>query len=167
MAAAKQTAEAALDAVPERSNAKAVWTCGAAIGDDAYVAFNFKELEGKYFGSETDANKGELLTIDSELAVVDPHAAHAAIQYTPLTRVDWVMRVHLPEETKSLARGRRPHTPRVLRLCLGAGPLDPERAFEVTGTPGLRARALGTPGQMGRRWLRSSGGARVLLLPPF
>ena len=36
-AAAKEAAEAALDAVPERSRAKGVWSCGAAIGNDAYV----------------------------------------------------------------------------------------------------------------------------------
>ena len=44
-AATKEAAEAALDVVPERSGAKGVWSCEAAIGDDAYVTSELKELE--------------------------------------------------------------------------------------------------------------------------
>ena len=33
-------------------------------------------------GSGTGANKGELITIASELAAPYPHAAHAAIKYS-------------------------------------------------------------------------------------
>ena len=79
------------------SRAKGVRTCGAAIGDDAYVTFKPKELEVKLCGSGTDADKGKLLTIASELAAVDPNAAHAAIQYSLQARLDWDMGVNLPE----------------------------------------------------------------------
>ena len=129
-ATAKEAAKAARDAVPERLRAKGVWTCGAAIGDDAYVTHKLKELEVKLCGSGTDADKGELLTIASELAAADPHAAHAAIQYSLQARVDWVMSVHLPEETRSLAAA----VDRTLRtcyaLCFGADPLDPNGLSE-------------------------------------
>ena len=107
-----------------------MWTCGAAIGDDAYVTLKLKELEVKLCGSGTDADKGTLFTIASELAAADPHAAHAAIQYSLQTRVDWVMGVHLPEETRSLAVA----VDRTLRacyaLCFGADPLDPNGLSE-------------------------------------
>ena len=46
-ATAKEAAKAALDAVPERLRAKGVWTCGAAIGDDAYVKAKLKEKADK------------------------------------------------------------------------------------------------------------------------
>ena len=52
----KTSTKAALDAVSERSRAKGVWRCGAAIGDDAYVAFKLKELEVELCGSGTDAD---------------------------------------------------------------------------------------------------------------
>ena len=59
-------------------------------------------------------------------------------------------------------RGRRPHTPRVLRPLPRGGPSRPERAFGVTGRSSLRARPLCTPGEAGRRWLQTNGGARAV-----
>ena len=92
--AAKGAAEAALDAVPERPRAKGVWSCAAAIGDDSYVTFKLKELDVMLGGSGTDADKGKHFTIASEVAVADPNADNAAIQYSLQARVDWVMGVH-------------------------------------------------------------------------
>ena len=60
-----------------------------------------------------DADKGKLFTIASELAAADPHAAHDAIKYPLHARVDWVMGVNLPEETKPLAAA----VDRTLRTC--------------------------------------------------
>ena len=134
----------------------------AAIGDDAYVTLKLKELEVKLCGSGTDTDKGELLTIASELAAADPHAAHAAIQYSLQARVDWVMGVHLPEDTKTPGRGRRPHPPRILRPLLRGGPSRPEQALGVTGRWFFRARPLCTPGQAGRRWLPTNSRARAV-----
>ena len=102
-----------------------MWSCGAAIGDDSYVTFKIKELEGKLCGSGTDTDKGTVFTFASELAAANPHAAHAAIQYSPQARVNWVMGVHLPEETKPLAAAIDRTLRACYAICLGAGPLDP------------------------------------------
>ena len=75
-----------------------MWSCGAAIGEDAYVTFKLMELEGKLFGSNTDTDKGKHFTIVSERAAADPHATQATTQYSLHSRVDWVMGVHLPEK---------------------------------------------------------------------
>ena len=65
-----------------------MWSYGAAIGDGAYITFKLKELEDKLCRSGTDADKGKVFTIAPQLSAADPHAAHAAIQYSPQARVD-------------------------------------------------------------------------------
>ena len=104
-----------------------MWICGTAIGDTAFITFKLKELEVKLHGPGADADMGKVFTFASELAAVDPHAAHAAVQYSPQVGVDWVMGVHLPEETEPLAAAVDHTLCACYALCFGAGPLDPNR----------------------------------------
>ena len=90
-----------------------------------------------FCGSGTNAEKGKLSPFSRNLlAAAQPHAAHAAIQYSLQARVEWVMGVRLPEETKPLVAA----VDRTLRACyalfLGAGPLDP---IELSESPEDRA----------------------------
>ena len=79
----------------------------------SHTNLRLKELEDKLHGSGTDAGKFKLFTIASERAAADPHAAHAAMQYSLQARVDWAMGVQFPEETKPLAAA----VDRTLRAC--------------------------------------------------
>ena len=71
-----------------------IWSYGASIGGDANITSKLKELEAKPCGSDADVDKGKLFTTASELAAANPHAAHAAIQYSPQARLEWFMGVH-------------------------------------------------------------------------
>ena len=126
-----------------------MWTCGAAIGDDAYVTLKLKEHEVKLCGSGTDADKGALLTIALELAAADSHAAHAAIRCSLQARVNWVMGVHLPEEPRPLAAT----VDRTLRacyaLCFGADPLDPTGLSESQEDPAFVRDRFALPVRLG------------------
>ena len=48
-------------------------------------------------------SEGALLTVATELADADPHAAHSAILYSLQARVDYLLGTHLPEQTCELA----------------------------------------------------------------
>ena len=110
-----------------------MWSCGTTTGEAAYAALKTKKLEAKHYGSDANADKGRHSIIASELAAADPHAAHAAIYYSPQARVDWAISAHLSEETKPLAAAVD-RAPRACYVpCLGAGPLDPSGLSQSQG----------------------------------
>ena len=90
-----------------------------------------KELEAQLCGSGTDADKGRLFTSASELASADPRVAQVAIYYSPQARVDCVMGVRLPEETRPLAAAVDRTLRECYAPCLGAGPLEPNGLSEL------------------------------------
>ena len=123
MKAAKEAAEAALNAVPEISRAYGVWTCGAAIGSDLYVSKKLKELEDKLCGTST--TEGTLVKTAKALADVDPHVAFTATNSSQQSRVDYVMSVHHPDETRSIAKRIDETLRKCYALSLGIDALDP------------------------------------------
>ena len=131
--AAKHEAETIRASVPESSRAYGVWICGAAIGDDEYVAAKLKEIQDELCGPEdvtqTDGDGGSLGVLQNlslGLANEDPHAAHSAVLYSLQNRIDWILSVHLPSETRGLARAVDMSIRKSYAHCFGWDPFDPD-----------------------------------------
>ncbi len=72
-----------------------VWICGAAIGDDGYVAAKLDEIEMELCE--------KLRTLAKTLAAADAQVAHAVLRQSIITRIDYILSTHRPSLTRKLA----------------------------------------------------------------
>ena len=102
-----------------------MWICGAALGSEGYVKAKLKAVQDRLCGQGD--SEGALLTVATELADADPHAAHSAILYSLQARVDYLLGTHLPEQTCELAEA----VDATLRKYASATSPASERAFST------------------------------------
>ena len=92
---ARTAANDARRAVPEEHRAYGINSCGAALGDDAYVA-NFIQEEG-------DRVKTRIRATATSLTEESAQAGHRALHLSLQSRIDFLLSTHLPSETRDLA----------------------------------------------------------------
>ena len=78
--------------------------CGAALGDDDFIAdfLHTKQLE--ICGYIASSSPGTIISVVEALAASSAHAASTAIYYSLQSRIDYLLETHLPALTRPLAR---------------------------------------------------------------
>ena len=94
-AAAKTVAADARTAVPEAHRAYGIVSCGAAIGDDLFVANYLQREEMRLVARIHDTTES--------LVIENAQAAHIAIHQSLQSRADYLLATHFPSETRCLA----------------------------------------------------------------
>ena len=90
--------------MPEDERAYGLTVCGAAIGEDEFVAAFLRGKEVELCGDATKGTEGTISSVSSTLAARDAHVASVAIYYSLQTRVDYLLATHLPRQTRGLAK---------------------------------------------------------------
>jgi hypothetical protein len=147
---AKQAANAARAAVPEHLRSYGVITCGAALGDKAFIAA-FLDVQGGRLCNDTDPmTPGVIPMIVDALADESARCASTAIYYSLQSRADYLLGTHLPSETRTLV-AKVDEAPRKAHArCLGTDLLNPDGTWKSQEDPtfhrdlmGLKANAGG------------------------
>ena len=122
-------AEAMRATVPEVHRAYGITGCGAAVGDDAYVQDFLLQKERELCGDPESGDVGTIARVTAALAERSAHCAHTAIFYSLQSRVDYVLSVHLPSQTRRLAAAVDEALREAYARALGADILNPEGDF--------------------------------------
>ena len=95
-AATEEKARDARAAVPCWHRAYGCIVCGAALGDDEFIAdfLHTKQLE--ICGDIANSSPGTIVSVVEALAASSAHAASTAICYFPQCRIDYLPETHLP-----------------------------------------------------------------------
>ena len=122
-------AEAMRAAVPEVHRACGITGCGAAFGDDAYVKDSPLQKERKLRGDPELGDVGIISRVTAALAERSAHCAHTAIFFSPQSRVDYILSVHLLSQTRRLAAAVGKLLREAYARALGADIFNPEGDF--------------------------------------
>ena len=99
----KAQAAAVRASVPEHSKAYGAISCGAAIGDDAFVQDFLLAKQTELCGDPSADLSGTISNTSTLLAQDSTHSASAAIFYSLQARADFILGTHLPSQTRLLA----------------------------------------------------------------
>jgi len=100
---AKIAAKEARNAVPETHRSYGVTTCGAALGDKAYIAA-FLNQQAQRLSNDIDSlSPGIILKVIEDLAGESSQCASVALYYSLQCRAYYLLGTHLPSETRDLA----------------------------------------------------------------
>ena len=106
-----EMAKAARSAVPEDKKAYGAISCGAAIGDDAFISDFLDNAQRSLCGDPVTGAPGIIVMTSTALAKDNAHAASAAIRYSLQQRVDYILSTHLPLGDSPSGGGRRRGAP--------------------------------------------------------
>ena len=123
--ATAEIAKAIRNAIPDGSRAYGVTVCGAALGDDDYIADFLLGKEKEICGSIATASPGTIVSITKALAEVSAHAASTAIYYSLQSRVDYLLETHLPHHTLELAKAVDCALRKAYKIAFDMDLLDP------------------------------------------
>ena len=118
-------AESMRAAVPEAHRAYGITGCGAALGDDAYVQDFLLQKERELCGDPETGDVGTIARVTAALSERSAHCAHTAIFYSLQNRVDYVLSVHLPSQTRQLVAAVDEALRKAYARALGADILNP------------------------------------------
>ena len=121
--------------VPEVHRAYGITGCGAAVGDDAYVQDFLLQKERELCGDPESGDVGTIARVTAALAKRSAHCAHTAIFYSLQSRVDYVLSVHLPSQTRRLAAAVDEALREAYARALGTDILNPEGDFPEQPDP--------------------------------
>jgi len=96
-------AEAMRATVPEVHRAYGITGCGAAVSDGAYVQDFLLQKERELCGDQESGEVETIARVTAALAERTAHCTHTAIFYSLESRMDYVLSVHLPSQTRRLA----------------------------------------------------------------
>ena len=147
---AKQASNATRAAVPEHLRSYGVITCGAALGDKAFIAA-FLDAQGKRRCNDADPmTPGVIPMIVDALADESAHCASTTIYYSLQSRADYLLGTHLPSETRTLAAKVDEALRKAYARCLSTDLLNPDGTWKSQEDPtfhrdlmGLKANAGG------------------------
>jgi len=105
------------------------------VGDDAYVQDFPLQKERELCGDPESGDVGTIARVTSALAERITHCEHTAIFYSPQSRVDYVLSVHLPSQTRRLAAAVDEALREVYARALGTDILNPEGDFPKQPDP--------------------------------
>ena len=130
-AAIEEKARDARAAVPCWHRAYGCIVCGAALGDDEFIAdfLHTKQLE--ICGDIANSSPGTIVSVVEALAASSAHAASTAIYYSLQCRIDYLLETHLPALTRPLACAVDEALRRAYHLAFEVDLLDP--AGQVPG----------------------------------
>ena len=98
-----------------------LWT----LGDDAYVQDFLLQKERELCGDPETGDVGTIARVTAALSERSAHCAHTAIFYSLQNRVDYVLSVHLPSQTRQLAAAVDEALRKAYARSLGADILNP------------------------------------------
>ena len=117
------------EGTPEGHRAYGIIGCGAAVGDDAFIADFLLRKQLELCGNTETGEPGTIKSVTENLAVRSAQCAHAAIFYSLQSRVDYLVAVHLPEHTQQLAAATDEALRKAYARTFGADMLNPEGDF--------------------------------------
>ena len=147
---AKQASNATRAAVPEHLRSCGVITCGAALGDKAFIAA-FLDAQGNRLCNDADPmTPGDIPMIVDALADESAHCASTTIYYSLRSRADYLLGTHLDSETRTLAAKVDAALRKANARCLSTDLLNLDGTWESQedsafhrGLMGLKANAGG------------------------
>ena len=142
------------EGTPEGHRAYGIIGCGAAVGDDAFIADFLLRKQLELCGNTETGEPGTIKSVTENLAVRSAQCAHVAIFYSLQSRVDYLVAVHLPEHTQQLAAATDEALRKAYARTFGADMLNPEGDFEGQRDPKFTADRLAQKckqGGMGHR----------------
>jgi len=151
-AAAEELAKAAAAmraGVPEEHRAYGITGCGAAVGDDAFVEDFLLKKQVELCGDPETGAPGSIASVTASLSVRSAHCAHTAIFYSLQSRVDYLLAVHLPSQTRQLAAAVDASLRKAYAQALGADMLDPEGDFPGQRDPAFMAERFSLKASQG------------------
>ena len=123
---AKIAAKETRSAVPEEHRSYGVTTCGAALGDKAYIAA-FLDLQARRLSNDIDSmSSGVILQVIDDLARESAQCASVALYYSLQCRADYLLGTHLPSETRNLAERVDASLRNAYARCFRGDLLNPE-----------------------------------------
>jgi hypothetical protein len=147
---AKQASNATRAAIPEHLRSCGVITCGAALGDKAFIAAFLDAQRGRLCNDADSMTPGVIPKIAEALADESAHCASTTIYYSIQSRADYLLGTHLPSETRTLAARVDEALRKAYARCLGTDLLNPDGTWESQEDPtfhrdlmGLKANAGG------------------------
>jgi hypothetical protein len=127
---AKKASNATRAAVPKHLRSCGVITCGAALGDKAFIAA-FLDAQGNRLCNDTDPmTPGVIPMIVDALADESAHCASTAIYYSLQSRAGYLPGTHLPSETRTLAAKVDEALRKTYARCLSTDLLNPDGTWE-------------------------------------
>ena len=123
---AKIAAKETRSAVPEEHRSYGVTTCGAALGDKAYIAA-FLDLQARRLSNDIDSmSSGVILQVIDDLARESAQCASVALYYSLQCRADYLLGTHLPSETRDLTERVDASRRKAYARCFRVDLLNPE-----------------------------------------
>ena len=157
-----EMAKAARSAVPEDKKAYGAISCGAAIGDDAFISDFLDNAQRSLCGDPATGAPGIIVKTSTALAQGSAHAASAAIRYSLQQRVDYILSTHLPSETRHLAEAVDAALRKAYCRSFGFDVLGDEGTWRRTppssGTSRASSPSLAAVDSVERRYVRRSWG---------
>jgi len=127
---AKIAAKETRSAVPEEHRSYGVTTCGAALGDKAYVAA-FLDLQARRLTNDIDSmSPGVIPQVTDDLARESSQCASVALYYSLQCRADYLLGTHLPSETRDLTERVDASLRKAYARCFRVDLLNPEGTWD-------------------------------------
>ena len=124
-------------------------TCGAALGDKEYVAA-FLDAQAERLCNDHDSETPGLIPMITEaLADESAQCASTAIYYSLQCRADFLLGMHLPSETRTLAAKVDDALRKAYARCFGADLLNAEGTWERQEDPTFHRDLMGLKASAG------------------
>ena len=155
-AQAKSAATDARNSVPEEHRSYGVTTCGAALGDKAFVAA-FLDAQADRLCNDIDSTSpGVILKVTNDLAEESAHCASVALYYSLQCRVEYLLGTHLPSETRTLADRVDAALQKAYSRCFGVDLLEPNGTWQNQQDPTFHRDLMGLKAKNGGMGYRNT-----------
>ena len=105
--------------MPDECRAHGVITCGAALGDAPFIAAFLEDAANHLCNDIDAAAPGVIASVVDHLTDESAHSASTAIYYLLQCRVEYLLGIHLPSETRCLANKVHEALRKAYARCFG------------------------------------------------